>query len=256
MATKTVKLNATLHEELKSIAEKDGFVLQDLIEEKLTELLEEKGIYNFDPSRVEFTDDEQLFTMKLTPSNFQALIVMIKRLCLNEKISNINQMNNLIDAVKTMESIFESSKNKMTAVNDFFSGSQNTIMNVIKAAVINVEKEEYSFKTPKAEVALPMEDFLFEKMEKESIERRHKNIIETLKKKETEDKSKNEYFKIAFLDFDIMNAKYVLSLQPNTELSKTVTFMFHNEGHAFFKGCLIDLFELLPTKVTIKAKIL
>jgi hypothetical protein len=281
MSTKTVKLNATLHEELKSIAEKEGFVLQDLIEEKLTEVLEEKGVYSFDPSNVEYVASEQTFNMKLSPSNFQALIIMIKRLCLNEKVSNINQMNNLMEAVKTMESVYEDNKRNMNVVNDFFSTGQTTIAQVIREFKTeeDVEKEnimkifeksviEKVIKTNESVsienenendvVTLPLnfklpevtENFLtsFEQKEIERKKSLNTDVVNYVNKLIIQD-NKSRVFKVMLSDLHIRNTDYLLTLETYSKINSDLYYLYKRNGYAYFAGDMMAINDVFPKPV-------
>jgi hypothetical protein len=262
MSTKTVKLNSTLHEELKAISEKDGLVLQDLIEEKLTEVLEEKGIYNFDPSEVSFDKQEQVFNLKLSPSNLHALSIIIKRLCLNEKISNLTQLDNLLSAVKTLDGIQEQYKGDILKVDDFFRSGHNAILNAIRTAVDSdleaVGESQTVFKTmeeavnthPKVSQAISEESMELLKIfdnDKKSIETRSNMFRASMIMSEFQTK----IFMLPLSLLDNSNLD-VATLPEYTNLSENVYFLSAKKSgkrYAYFAGDKFELINILGVDI-------
>ncbi|SRR6266403_2576030 len=267
MSTKTVKLSVNLHEELKKIAEKEGFVLQDLIEEKLNELLEEKGAYHFQPTDVQFSPETQLFNLSLSPSQYQTLIVLLKRLCLNEKVNNITQMNMILDSVKKLELVYKKHEAIITesADNDLLNneGFYRTMLHVLN----NHAMLEMETKNEEAFDEINADDLL------KSLEAHHltKNMFEKRTEVETEKLlqifDKNNYLgKMAeefwkkLMEEDIKNGKcfsiklnandievsklegIVNTLKEYTMLDRELYFLYLKDDEMYFTG---DFFKLL-----------
>jgi hypothetical protein len=265
MSTKTVKLNASLHEELKAISEKDGLVLQDLIEEKLTEVLEEKGVYSFDASDITFDSKEQIFNLKLSPSNLHALTVMIKRLCLNEKINNLNQMDNLMTAIKALEATYEQHKKEINKVDDFFRAGHKAILNAInglnteiteKAAEAESEERRKAVEAElnaQLEAIAPspkLEDTISEESQAildifENVEKTVESRTNAFRQKMIISEFKDKIFKVRKRLLKDSNID-INNLQDYHKFSDKFYFLFVNsssfEEYAYFAG---DKFEIL-----------
>jgi hypothetical protein len=280
MSTKTVKLNANLHEELKKIAEKEGFVLQDLIEEKLNEVLEEKGIYHFEPTDVQFSPTSQLFTLSLTPAQYQTLLVLLKRLCLNEKINNITQMNMILDSVKKLELVYKTHENSISGSfesNDdllnsegFYKSLLNAISNQLNRSDIDLKIVESNFtiaKEPSKEFTINADE-IFKSLESHHLtgpmfasrlESESDYLLKLFDKKNYIGKMADEFWKI-LIETDIKNGKsfsikfnsndlevsklqdITATLKPYTMLDKNLFFLYVIDDEMFFTG---DFFTLL-----------
>lgn len=275
MSTKTVKLNANLHEELKKIAEKEGFVLQDLIEEKLNEVLEEKGSYHFQPTDVQFSTETQLFNVLLSPVQYQALIILLKRLCLNEKVNNITQMNMIIDAVKKMEMMYKrhesvindlslSSDDDLLNTEGFYRTMLHVLNNPSKSSDLDVIEERQE---PYNNTGINIDDLvkaleehhLTKPMFESKMEQDSDKLLKIFDKENYLGKMAEDFWN-SLIDIDIKNGKcfkikvnsndveisklesYINELKPRTMIDNELYFLYRWNDDIFFVG---DFFNLL-----------
>lgn len=103
---KTLKINDVLHDDLKTHASNTGFILQDLVEKKLNEIVDNDES-TFQSNDIQYFKNNNLFSLLLTPKDFQLLISLLKKLCINEKISNVDQLKSILDSITKMQLSYE-----------------------------------------------------------------------------------------------------------------------------------------------------
>lgn len=266
MSTKTVKLSVNLHEELKKIAEKEGFVLQDLIEEKLNEILEEKGAYHFQPTDVQFSPETQLFNLSLSPTQYQTLIILMKRLCLNEKINNITQMNMILDSVKKLELVYkkheaiitESTNSDLLNNEGFYRTMLHVLNNPVISEMETKSEDAFGFNSDdllKSLEAHHLTKNMFEKRTEDETEKLLKifdknnylgKMAEDFWKKLMEDDIKNGKcfsIKLNANDTEVSKLESIVSnLKEYTMLDRELYFLYLKDEEMYFTG---DFFKLL-----------
>jgi hypothetical protein len=165
---KTLKISDELHENLKSYASNTGLVLQDLVEKKLDELVGTTDA-KFQADDVQYFNKNKLFSLLLTPKDFQTLISLLKKLCLNERITNIDQMNSILDSITMMQLAYNEHAQK-----------ESSIASLIGEYKDNIDFQEDEEEANDSNDEQSIESFF-------SSENSHlKSLIDTIKKMDTD----------------------------------------------------------------------
>jgi len=166
---KTLKINSNLHENLKSYASNNGVILQDLVETKLNEVIENNNS-TFQIDDIQFFNKKQLFSILLSPNDLKTFISLLKKLCLNEKISNIEQMSNILDTIKMLENSYKNNfidelKNTDNDIGDtnidvmnIFDNSSKKFNNLMSKFVSNIKDENITPNIKPCEVKEKIDD--------------------------------------------------------------------------------------------------
>lgn len=104
MEYKTLKIDSDLHEKLKTLSETSKTSLQNLIDNKLNELISHNDDVMLNIKDINYNNLNKVYSLQFDDQSFKKLINFFEIFLTNRNLKNINEINNLLTIINTLKS--------------------------------------------------------------------------------------------------------------------------------------------------------
>ena len=105
MELKTLKIDSDLHEKLKSLADTKKTSIQNLVEDKLSEMVLHEDDIMFSINKSVYNTEKNVYELEFTESSYKKLITFFEIFLTNRNLKNVNEIENLLKIISEMKGV-------------------------------------------------------------------------------------------------------------------------------------------------------